>query len=77
MHGVVYSPPFAYGDEGAGGAGLYKYSSSERDLSNCRRLRRSSSSIYGFFVRELHRLTMPGRLNARALHGHPDGQLRR
>jgi len=33
-HAVIYSPPFAYGDEGLGGGGLYKYSSSERDLSN-------------------------------------------
>jgi DNA modification methylase len=63
MHGVVYSPPFAYGDEGLGGAGLYKYSSSERDLSNAGGYSEFFEQ-YGFFVRELHRLTMPGRLNA-------------
>jgi DNA modification methylase len=63
MHGVVYSPPFAYGDEGAGGAGLYKYSSSERDLSNAGGYT-EFFEMYEFFCRELHRLTMPGRLNA-------------
>ena len=63
MHGVVYSPPFAYGDEGLGGAGLYKYSSSERDLSNAGGYT-EFFEMYEFFVRELHRLTMPGRLNA-------------
>lgn len=63
MHGVVYSPPFAYGDEGLGGAGLYKYSSSERDLSNAGGYT-AFFEMYGFFVAELHRLTMPGRLNA-------------
>ena len=63
MHGVVYSPPFAYGDEGLGGGGLYKYSSSERDLSNAGGYTEFFEQ-YEFFVRELHRLTMPGRLNA-------------
>ena len=63
MHGVVYSPPFAYGDEGLGGGGLYKYSSSERDLSNAGGYTEFFEQ-YGFFVTELHRLTMPGRLNA-------------
>ena len=63
MHGVIYSPPFAYGDEGAGGAGLYKYSSSERDLSNAGGYT-GFFEMYSFFVAELHRLTMPGRLNA-------------
>lgn len=54
VHLSVYSPPFA---------GLYHYSSDERDLSNC--------SSYGQFfdhfayvVRALHRLTMPGRITA-------------
>lgn len=63
MHAAVYSPPFAYGDEGPGGAGLYKYSSSERDLSNAGGYS-GFFEMYGFFVRELHRLTMPGRVNA-------------
>lgn len=54
IHLSVYSPPFG---------GLYHYSSSEHDLSN--------SSDYGqffehyaFVVRELNRLTMPGRMTA-------------
>ncbi len=54
VHLSVYSPPFG---------GLYHYSSSERDLSN--------SADYGeffkhyeFVVRELFRLTMPGRMTA-------------
>jgi hypothetical protein len=59
-HAVIYSPPFAYGDEGLGGGGLYKYSSSERDLSNAGGYSEFFEQ-YGFFVRELHRLTMPGR----------------
>jgi DNA modification methylase len=63
MHAVIYSPPFAYGDEGPGGAGLYKYSSSERDLSNAGGYT-AFFEMYGYFVRELHRLTMPGRFNA-------------
>jgi len=54
VHFSVYSPPFA---------GLYHYSSSERDISNC-----SSSEEfyehYGYVVRQLHRITMPGRLTA-------------
>lgn len=62
VHAVIYSPPFAYGEEGPGGAGLYKYSSNPRDLSN-------AGGLFGFlatyqlFVRELHRITMPGRLH--------------
>jgi len=50
----IYSPPFC---------GLYNYSSSERDLSNC-----SSYSEffihYGYVVSELARLTKPGRISA-------------
>jgi DNA modification methylase len=63
MHLVAYSPPFAYGDEGLGGAGLYKYSSSERDLSNAGGYT-GFFKMYAYFVREMHRLTMPGRINA-------------
>lgn len=62
-HAVIYSPPFAYGDEGLAGGGLYKYSSSERDLSNAGGYSEFFEQ-YEFFVKELHRLTMPGRLNA-------------
>jgi len=50
----VYSPPFA---------GLYHYSSSERDLSNCRDYSEFFQH-YEFVVREIHRLTMPGRMTA-------------
>jgi len=50
----VYSPPFC---------GLYNYSSSERDLSNCR----SYSEFfdhYDFVISEIARLTKPGRITA-------------
>lgn len=63
VHLAVYSPPFAYGDEGTGGAGLYKYSSSERDLSNAGGLA-EFLEMYAYFIAELHRVTMPGRINA-------------
>ncbi len=48
----VYSPPFA---------GLYQYSSSERDLSNNVNLA-SFMEHYGFVVSEVKRVTMPGRV---------------
>lgn len=54
IHLSIYSPPFAV---------LYHYSSSERDLSNCRDYAEFFEH-YGFVVRELHRLTMPGRMTA-------------
>lgn len=50
----VYSPPFA---------GLYQYSSSERDLSNSTGYPEFLEH-YGYLVRELQRLTMPGRMTA-------------
>lgn len=52
VHLSVYSPPFG---------GLYHYSSSERDLSNCRNYEEFFNH-YEFVVQELFRLTMPGRL---------------
>lgn len=52
IHLSIYSPPFA---------GLYHYSSSERDLSNCRDYQEFFEH-YAFVVRELFRLTMPGRM---------------
>jgi DNA modification methylase len=52
VHLSVYSPPFA---------GLYHYSSSERDLSNCRDYAEFFAH-FEFVVREIHRLTMPGRM---------------
>lgn len=48
----VYSPPFC---------GLYHYSSSDRDLSNNDSYDQFFEH-YEFVVREIHRLTMPGRL---------------
>jgi len=54
VHLSVYSPPFA---------GLYQYTSSERDLSNSRDYDQFMQH-YEFVVRELHRLTMPGRITA-------------
>jgi len=53
IHLSLYSPPFA---------GLYNYSSSEQDLSNARNYDEFMLH-YGFVVREIHRLTLPGRLS--------------
>lgn len=53
----VYSPPFA---NSAGG--LYRYSSSERDLSNSRSYGEFLKH-YRYVVREIYRVTMPGRLS--------------
>ncbi len=55
----VYSPPFATDSGGC----LYHYSSSDRDLSNCRDYNEFFQH-YEFFVRELFRLTKPGRMAA-------------
>lgn len=54
IHLSIYSPPFA---------GLYHYSSSERDLSNNRSYDEFLQH-YEFVVRELYRLTIPGRMTA-------------
>ena len=54
VHFSIYSPPFA---------GLYHYSSSPRDLSNSRDYPEFFNH-YEFVVREIYRLTMPGRLTA-------------
>ena len=51
-HLSVYSPPFA---------GLYYYSSSERDLSNCKDYDEFFKH-YRFVVSEIHRITKPGRM---------------
>jgi len=54
IHLSIYSPPFG---------GLYHYSSDERDLSNC--LDYDEFFLhYEFMVRDIHRLTMPGRMTA-------------
>ena len=54
VHLVTYSPPFS---------DLYNYSSSERDLSNCRDYEQFLQH-YEFIVNQLSRLTKPGRVNA-------------
>jgi len=54
VHLSVYSPPFG---------GLYHYSSSDRDLSNCASYAEFFEH-YEFIVREVHRLTLPGRVSA-------------
>jgi DNA modification methylase len=54
IHLSVYSPPFG---------GLYHYSSSPRDLSNNDDYEKFFNH-YFFVVRELHRLTVPGRMTA-------------
>ena len=50
----VYSPPFA---------GLYQYSSSERDFSNCES-REQFLQQYEYLVCEIARVTKPGRITA-------------
>lgn len=54
IHMSIYSPPFA---------GLYQYSSNERDLSNNVDYD-SFMTHYEYVVRELYRVTMPGRMTA-------------
>jgi DNA modification methylase len=54
IHLSIYSPPFG---------GLYHYSSDERDLSNCDDYGQFFEH-YAFVVRELARVTMPGRMTA-------------
>lgn len=50
----VYSPPFA---------GLYNYSSHENDFSNCENGEQFLEQ-YEFLIKELARVTKPGRINA-------------
>jgi DNA modification methylase len=59
IHASIYSPPFA---------GLYVYSSNDRDVSNARNYDEFRQH-YGMFVAEIHRLTKPGRLTA--VHASP------
>lgn len=54
IHLSVYSPPFA---------GLYQYSSDERDLSNSRDYAEFLYH-YEYVIKEIHRVTMPGRMTA-------------
>lgn len=50
----IYSPPFC---------GLYHYSSSERDMSNARSYMEFFEH-YGFLIKEISRVTKPGRITA-------------
>ena len=50
----VYSPPFA---------GLYNYSSSENDFSNCES-KEQFLEMYEFLISEMARVTKDGRINA-------------
>lgn len=54
IHLSIYSPPFA---------GLYQYSSNERDLSNSRDYDEFMKH-YRYVVEEIYRLTLPGRMTA-------------
>lgn len=54
VHLSIYSPPFG---------GLYHYSSSDRDLSNCKDYDEFFEH-YRYVVDEIHRITMPGRMTA-------------
>lgn len=50
----IYSPPFA---------GLYNYSSSENDFSNCES-KEQFLDQYEFLIKEISRITKPGRITA-------------
>ncbi len=50
----VYSPPFA---------GLYNYSSNPKDFSNCES-KEQFIEQYDFLIKEMARITKPGRINA-------------
>lgn len=54
VHLSLYSPPFG---------GLYNYSSSDQDLSNCKDYAQFFEH-YAFVVKELFRVTLPGRMTA-------------
>jgi hypothetical protein len=55
VHLSVYSPPF--------GGMLYQYSSDPADLSNTKDYAEFFGQ-YGYIIREIHRLTLPGRMTA-------------
>ncbi len=63
IHLSIYSPPFG---------GLYNYSSNDRDLSNCSSYEEFFGH-YDYVVKELHRLTMPGRISAVHVTDIPSG----
>lgn len=57
-HMSIYSPPFA-----APSGALYTYSSNDRDLSNCNGYHKFFEH-YEYVVKEIERITMPGRISA-------------
>jgi len=61
VHLSVYSPPFAVNSDSGGGGALYHYSSSDEDFSNARTYKEFFEH-YEFLVREIYRLTLPGRM---------------
>ena len=52
IHYTIFSPPFA---------SLYTYSASDRDMGNCKD-QGEFLEHFGFLVKDLYRVTMPGRL---------------
>src|SRR5680860_316815 len=52
LHFTIFSPPFA---------SLYTYSNSERDMGNCK-VNDEFHNHFNFLIKELFRVTMPGRL---------------
>lgn len=64
VHLSIYSPPFC---------GLYNYSSSERDMSNCRSYEEFFNH-YEFLVKEIARITLPGRVSAVHCMDVPEGE---
>jgi DNA modification methylase len=61
----IYSPPFPE---------LYQYSNDPRDMSNCTNYDEGIEQ-YRYIVREVHRLTMPGRISAVHCMDLKDGQM--
>ena len=64
IHLSVYSPPFC---------GLYQYSSSERDMSNCRTYGEFFEH-YSFLIEQIERVTLPGRVTAVHCMDVPEGE---
>ena len=54
VHLSIYSPPFA---------GLYQYSSDDRDMSNCID-KDEFFEHYGYCIEQIERVTLPGRISA-------------
>jgi len=52
IHYTIFSPPFA---------SLYTYSASDRDMGNCK-YQEEFLNHFGYLVKDLYRVTMPGRL---------------